>query len=145
MQGCATNQGSLKGRCEALAITSKDDWDNLLANKQYVLVMFTSRFCASCKTMKPSYLGLRKQVRRDTPMVIIDIDKSDRQMCVQALGEVAFVPTFQIYKKGERVAYFMANGKEDLQNQVLQAGLGRRFNLLENSCWSGIVRLAKHA
>jgi len=130
---------------QALVIESMEDWERLLAKRQHVVVMFTSRFCGSCSRMKQSYLTLRRRVRRDTPLVIIDIDTSDKQLCVNALGEIAFVPAFQIYKKGERVAYFMANNDDDLCNKVLDFQLGQRFAMPNLSCWTCLSGFSKKA
>jgi len=145
MQRRAGKDSGITENDGVLSVETMEDWEQLLSRQNNILVMFTSKYCGVCSRMKRSYISLRERVRRDTPLIIIDIDKSDRQLCIQALGEVAFVPTFQIYTKGERVAYFMANGDEDLRTQVFDAGLERRFNPPKLSCWDGLLRGFKTA
>mmetsp|Transcript_119054 Transcript_119054/g.237398 ORF Transcript_119054/g.237398 Transcript_119054/m.237398 type:complete len:160 (-) Transcript_119054:183-662(-) len=67
---------------------SVEERECLFVQRQHIVV---------CHPVKQRYFTLRRQVRRDAPLVLIDINMSDGRLCVKTLGETACVPVLQNY------------------------------------------------
>uniref|UniRef100_A0A7S0B247 Uncharacterized protein n=1 Tax=Pyrodinium bahamense TaxID=73915 RepID=A0A7S0B247_9DINO len=61
---------------------------------------------------------MKDYASKDFILAVVDLEQSDKAVCTSALGEIAFVPAFQIYVGGERADYFIANHENTLKEKV---------------------------
>mmetsp|Transcript_23165 Transcript_23165/g.72898 ORF Transcript_23165/g.72898 Transcript_23165/m.72898 type:complete len:164 (-) Transcript_23165:55-546(-) len=99
-------------------IQTHEAWQRMLAEKRPMIVMFTSKLCGACKLMKGPYSTMKSYLPKDFMLAVVDLDQSDRAITLSALGQVAFVPAFQIYCDGNRVDYFIANHEDMLREKI---------------------------
>uniref|UniRef100_A0A2K5FAH6 Thioredoxin domain-containing protein n=1 Tax=Aotus nancymaae TaxID=37293 RepID=A0A2K5FAH6_AOTNA len=76
------------------------------AGNKLVVVDFSARWCGPCKMIKPS-----------SNVVFLEVDVGDRQD-VASECEVKRMPTFQFFKKGQKVGEFSGANKEKLEATI---------------------------
>eukprot|EP00421_Protoceratium_reticulatum_P017696 CAMPEP_0168391574 /NCGR_PEP_ID=MMETSP0228-20121227/18054_1 /TAXON_ID=133427 /ORGANISM="Protoceratium reticulatum, Strain CCCM 535 (=CCMP 1889)" /LENGTH=158 /DNA_ID=CAMNT_0008404891 /DNA_START=66 /DNA_END=542 /DNA_ORIENTATION=+ len=121
-------------------VRSHTCWEQLLKEKQSVVVMFTSKYCGSCQHMSAVYPILGGVLGKEATLAFVDLDESEQQISEGALGPVAFVPAFQVYKRGVQAGYFMASDEESLHKKLAEAQLTRRHGW---GCLTGLVKAIK--
>ncbi|XP_006864742.1 PREDICTED: thioredoxin [Chrysochloris asiatica] len=97
-------------------IESKGDFHAALssAGDKLVVVDFTATWCGPCKMIKPFYHSLSEKFGN---VVFLEVDVDDCQD-VASECEVKCMPTFQFYKKGEKVGEFSGANKEKLEATI---------------------------
>eukprot|EP00413_Alexandrium_margalefii_P006387 CAMPEP_0204513994 /NCGR_PEP_ID=MMETSP0661-20131031/1811_1 /ASSEMBLY_ACC=CAM_ASM_000606 /TAXON_ID=109239 /ORGANISM="Alexandrium margalefi, Strain AMGDE01CS-322" /LENGTH=164 /DNA_ID=CAMNT_0051519205 /DNA_START=49 /DNA_END=539 /DNA_ORIENTATION=+ len=114
--------GGLQQDSGIVFVQTQVEWQRLLSEKRPAVVMFTSRICGACMAMKGDFLAMASYFpKEDFTLAMVDLDKSDRAITTSALGQVAFVPAFQIYCGGDRLDYFIANDKDTLKEKMDKA------------------------
>eukprot|EP00413_Alexandrium_margalefii_P015585 CAMPEP_0204539850 /NCGR_PEP_ID=MMETSP0661-20131031/17045_1 /ASSEMBLY_ACC=CAM_ASM_000606 /TAXON_ID=109239 /ORGANISM="Alexandrium margalefi, Strain AMGDE01CS-322" /LENGTH=158 /DNA_ID=CAMNT_0051546477 /DNA_START=35 /DNA_END=508 /DNA_ORIENTATION=+ len=113
--------GSSAGDSGISMIRTHKEWQHILATKQPTVVMFSSKMCGMCKVMKTVFQAMPAHAPKDFAFMVVDLDVSDRAVSMSALGEIAFVPAFQIFCDGDRVDYFIANDHDTLKEKIDKA------------------------
>lgn len=90
------------------------EYKKVLADNQYVLVDIGSRYCATCKTVKPILESLRSQYGEKLKIVEIELEESPQ--VIADLKTVKVFPTLIFYQNGKII--FKKDGLGDLKNDV---------------------------
>ena len=80
-----------------------------------VVVDFTAVWCGPCQKIAPFFATLASKYPKKALFVKVDVDELED---VAAGAEVMAMPTFQIYKKGEKVATLTGASEDKLQAMV---------------------------
>nr|XP_048314818.1 thioredoxin-like [Myodes glareolus] len=99
-------------------IESKEAFQEALeaVGDKLVFVDFSATWCGPCKMIKPFFHSLSE---KDSSVVFLEIDVDDCQD-VAAKCEVKCMPTFQFYKKGQKVGEFSGANKEKLEASITE-------------------------
>ncbi|EPQ03674.1 Thioredoxin [Myotis brandtii] len=84
------------------------------AGDKLVVVDFSAAWCGPCKMIKPFFHSLSEKYSN---VVFLEIDVDDCQD-VAAECEVKCMPTFQFFKKGQKVGEFSGANKEKLEATI---------------------------
>ncbi|XP_037678855.1 thioredoxin-like [Choloepus didactylus] len=97
-------------------IESKEDFKSALedAEDKHVVIDFSATWCGPCKIIKPFFYSLSEKYSK---VVFLEVDVDDCQD-VAADCEVKCMPTFQFYKKGQKVGEFSGTNKEKLEATI---------------------------
>ncbi|MFZ0597068.1 MAG: thioredoxin domain-containing protein [Flavobacterium sp.] len=90
------------------------EYKKIIADNEYVLVDIGSKYCATCKTVKPILEDLRTQYGEKLKIVQIELEESPQ--VIADLKTVKVFPTLILYQKGKIV--FKKDGLGDLKNDV---------------------------
>ncbi|MBS7231393.1 sulfurtransferase [Flavobacterium psychroterrae] len=90
------------------------EYKKILVDNEYVLVDIGSKYCATCKTVKPILEDLRTQYGEKLKIVQIELEESPQ--VIADLKTVKVFPTLILYQKGKIV--FKKDGLGDLKNDV---------------------------
>lgn len=99
-------------------IESKEAFQEALAaaGDKLVVVDFSATWCGPCKMIKPFFHSLCDKYSN---VVFLEVDVDDCQD-VAADCEVKCMPTFQFYKKGQKVGEFSGANKEKLEATITE-------------------------
>uniref|UniRef100_A0A5F8A4P9 Thioredoxin domain-containing protein 2 n=1 Tax=Macaca mulatta TaxID=9544 RepID=A0A5F8A4P9_MACMU len=99
-------------------ILSKEDFEASLkeAGERLVAVDFSATWCGPCRTIKPFFHALSM---KHEDVVFLEVDADD---CEEVVRDCAImcVPTFQFYKKEEKVDEFCGALKEKLETVIAE-------------------------
>ncbi|HEY1193808.1 thioredoxin domain-containing protein [Flavobacterium sp.] len=90
------------------------EYKKIIASKEYVLVDIGSKYCATCKTVKPILESLRTQYGEKLKIIEIELEESPQ--VIADLKNVKVFPTLIFYQNGKIV--FKKDGLGDLKNDV---------------------------
>lgn len=90
------------------------EYKKIIADNEYILVDIGSKYCATCKTVKPILEDLRTQYGEKLKIVQIELEESPQ--VIADLKTVKVFPTLILYQKGKIV--FKKDGLGDLKNDV---------------------------
>jgi len=90
------------------------DYKKIIASNDYVLVDIGSKYCATCKTVKPILESLRTQYGEKLKIIEIELEESPQ--VIADLKNVKVFPTLIFYQNGKIV--FKKDGLGDLKNDV---------------------------
>ncbi len=93
---------------------STPEYKKIIADNTYVLVDIGSKYCATCKTVKPILENLRTQYGEKLKIVQIELEESPQ--VIADLKTVKVFPTLILYQNGKIV--FKKDGLGDLKNDV---------------------------
>ncbi|XP_060223840.1 thioredoxin domain-containing protein 2 isoform X3 [Meriones unguiculatus] len=99
-------------------ITGKEDFEETLkeAGEKLVAVDFSAVWCGPCRTIRPHFHSL--SLRYDD-VVFLEVDADDCEQLVQDLN-ILTLPTFQFYKKEEKVGEFSGALLEQLEASIAE-------------------------
>jgi len=94
-------EGLRAKRGGVVAMLSEDDWDAAMALSAEVPVVvdFTATWCGPCQRIKPFFEELAA-AHKGALFVKVDVDELES---VSQAAEVLAMPTFQVYREGQRV------------------------------------------
>lgn len=94
-------------------ILSKEDFELALkeAGERLVAVDFSATWCGPCRTIKPLFHSLSVKYE---DVVFLEVDADECDELVKDL-EIMCIPTFQFYKKEEKVGEFCGAVTEKLE------------------------------
>ncbi|MFD1602392.1 thioredoxin domain-containing protein [Flavobacterium artemisiae] len=90
------------------------EYKKILSENQYVLVDIGSKYCATCKTVKPILESLR--TKYGEKLKIIEIELEESPQVIADLKNVKVFPTLIFYQNGKII--FKKDGLGDLKNDV---------------------------
>jgi len=90
------------------------EYKKIIADNKYVLVDIGSKYCATCKTVKPILEDLRAQYGEKLKIIQIELEESPQ--VIADLKTVKVFPTLILYENGKIV--FKKDGLGDLKNDV---------------------------
>ncbi|MRX38189.1 sulfurtransferase [Flavobacterium sp. LC2016-23] len=90
------------------------EYKKIVADNNYVLVDIGSKYCATCKSVKPILENLRTQYGEKLKIVQIELEESPQ--VIADLKTVRVFPTLILYQNGKIV--FKKDGLGDLKNDV---------------------------
>jgi rhodanese-related sulfurtransferase len=90
------------------------EYKKILAGNEYVLVDIGSKYCATCKTVKPILESIRTQYGEKLRIIEIELEESPQ--VIADLKNVKVFPTLILYQKGKII--FKKDGLGDLKNDV---------------------------
>ena len=93
---------------------SLPEYKKILADNNYVLVDIGSKYCATCKTVKPILESIRSQYGEKLKIIEIELEESPQ--VIADLKTVKVFPTLILYENGKIV--FKKDGLGDLKNDV---------------------------
>lgn len=78
----------------------KDSFQNIIQSETPVLLDFFATWCGPCKAMAPVLSELKQEMGERVRILQIDVDKNlDLAVEMKVMG----VPTFMLYKNGQRL------------------------------------------
>jgi len=120
-------------------IKSTSDWERAMQDKNPTMVMFTSKFCGACQHIKAKLPMVKKELPAEVTFALVDLDEADKAIITSALGQIAFVPAFQVYCGGSRLHYFIASDEDTLRGKLSEVHLDkRRCVRVGYSCFRGL-------
>lgn len=90
------------------------DYKKIISENKYVLVDIGSKYCATCKTVKPILEDIRTQYGDKLKIVQIELEESPQ--VIADLKTVKVFPTLIFYNNGKII--FKKDGLGDLKNDV---------------------------
>ncbi|MBB4802006.1 rhodanese-related sulfurtransferase [Flavobacterium nitrogenifigens] len=90
------------------------EYKKILASNNYVLVDIGSKYCATCKTVKPILESIRSQYGEKLKIIEIELEESPQ--VIADLKTVKVFPTLILYENNKIV--FKKDGLGDLKNDV---------------------------
>lgn len=90
------------------------EYKKIIADNNYVLVDIGSKYCATCRTVKPILENIRSQYGEKLKIVQIELEESPQ--VIADLKTVKVFPTLILYQNGKIV--FKKDGLGDLKNDV---------------------------
>lgn len=93
---------------------SLEEYKKIIAANNYVLVDIGSKYCATCKTVKPILENLRTQYGEKLKIIQIELEESPQ--IIADLKTVKVFPTLILYQNDKIV--FKKDGLGDLKNDV---------------------------
>lgn len=99
-------------------ILTKEDFELALkeAGERLVAVDFSATWCGPCRTIKPLFRSLSLKYE---DVVFLEVDADECEELVRDL-EIICIPTFQFYKKEEKVGEFCGAMKEKLEASIAE-------------------------
>ena len=100
------------------AVSSPEEFNQLLATaaaaNKAIVVDFTATWCGPCKMIKPTFAELSEKIPSVT-FLMVDVDELES---VAADAGISAMPTFRIYKGGEKVDEMCGADKAKLEALV---------------------------
>ncbi|GLD72717.1 thioredoxin-like protein [Lates japonicus] len=99
-------------------VGSLEEFDTILkeAGDKLVVVDFTATWCGPCKHIAPIYEELSKDANNKNVIFLkVDVDEV-QDLCARC--KIRSMPTFQFYKKGEKVEEFSGADPNQLKSKV---------------------------
>lgn len=92
-----------------MKLSSKEQFDALLAGPKPVVVDFFATWCGPCKMFAPTFEAAAEK-HDDIEFLKVDVDEFE-DLAV-SLG-ISYVPTIMLFKSGEKIDYFVGPKKEE--------------------------------
>merc|ERR1712146_357322 len=104
----------LRGGIAQLA--TKEDFDKCLADAgdKLVVVDFTATWCGPCQRIAPVFAKLAEEM---PDVVFVKVDVDENEDTAGACG-ISCMPTFQFYKKAEKVYEFSGASEEKIREAL---------------------------
>uniref|UniRef100_G3TVI3 Thioredoxin n=3 Tax=Elephantidae TaxID=9780 RepID=G3TVI3_LOXAF len=103
---------------KVMVIQSKEEFEAVLkeAGEKLVVVDFSATWCGPCKIIKPVFNALSFKY---DDVLFLEVDADECEELIQECGIVC-IPTFQFYRKEEKVGEFCGALKEELESTITE-------------------------
>ena len=91
-----------------------DEFKALIGGDKYVIIDFTASWCPPCKKIGPYFVGLEDGTQ-NVIMIKVDVDVNGK---ASEQAGISCMPTFQVWKGGEKVEEFSGASEEKLKALV---------------------------
>lgn len=98
-------------------VETKENFDKVIAETEIVIVDFTASWCPPCKMIKPVFEELAKEHQDNAKIKLIKIDVDENSETSEAC-EIKSMPTFMVYKNGEKVEEWGGANEAKLREKV---------------------------
>jgi len=95
------------------SITEIEDFKKELVDNKLVIIDYWANWCGPCKNIAPFYEELSKKY--NACFLKVDIDEAEELS--ESVG-IKCLPTFQIYKNGEKIEEINGADKEKLESAI---------------------------
>lgn len=97
-------------------VRDKEDWDRGMADNKgkTVVVYFKATWCGPCRIITPSFWEFSRNFA-PTVFMMVDMDEADDVASACGIGAV---PTFQVWKAGQRVDEYIGAEKYKLRKLI---------------------------
>ena len=96
---------------------NKDNLNEIVSNKEIVIVQFSASWCGNCRIMKPKFKKMAVE-NNSIRFLIIDAEKNPIS---RKLANVDNLPTFAFFNNGELYSQIQTNKADILLNFVNEA------------------------
>ena len=83
-----------------IKISTKEQFEEILQNNQFVFVDFYADWCGPCKMMAPIVEQFDEATKGEVKVVKIDVDENQD---LSALYKITSIPTLMLFKNGKVV------------------------------------------
>ena len=104
-------------------IQSKQEFDTLLAQEagdKLVVVDFTATWCGPCRAIAPEFERLANKYSESCVLIKVDVDKCSD---VARAAGISAMPTFQFYKRGQKMDGFRGAAATKLEQFIQKYSL----------------------
>ena len=97
-------------------VRDKADWDMemLINNGKTIVVHFNASWCDSCLNIHPSFVEFSRDFK-DMVFLSVDVDDADE---VAEEYDIDTLPTFQVWKNGQKMDEYIGTEKYRLRNLI---------------------------
>jgi thioredoxin 1 len=94
---CADQDEHVRGKSGIQHISDQQQFNNIIANNEYVVVDFFATWCGPCQKMLPIFSDLANDFGGQITFIKIDVQQSS----IASSLSVRSIPTFLFYKNGK--------------------------------------------
>jgi len=91
-----------------------DEFKKVTGEEKLTVVDFTATWCGPCQRIAPAFAKMAEDLP-DIQFIKVDVDENDET--AQACG-IQAMPTFQFYKKGEKLGEFSGASEEKIKEAI---------------------------
>ncbi|KAK9805444.1 hypothetical protein WJX73_007940 [Symbiochloris irregularis] len=97
-------------------VESTADWESSLKEKKMIVVDFSAVWCGPCRMISPYFVQLSEEAAfKDIIFLKIDVDEVGE---VAEKAGISAMPTFQVWKDGQKVDELVGASKEKLKELI---------------------------
>jgi thioredoxin 1 len=94
-------------------VLNKNDLLKILLGNEYVLLIFTAKWCGPCKIIKPLLPELLLNLNANIQPVILDVDENiELYGLLKQKGIIETIPVFLFYKKTQLINNLFSSDEE---------------------------------
>lgn len=101
---------------------TEEQFRKALAEHDFVVVKFTAAWCEPCKKIEPFFASLGRKhggdSRFSSSFVQVDVDDLDN---IAMENKVSMMPTFVVFKKGNKLGSYSGSDKHQLERFVTES------------------------
>nr|XP_031830760.1 protein disulfide-isomerase [Nomia melanderi] len=105
---------------DAVLVLTKDNFDEAIAQNDYMLIEFYAPWCGHCKALAPKYAKAAKKLQEiDSSVKLAKVDATVEFKLAEMHGINAY-PTLKFYRKGAFIDYSDSREVDDIVNWVIK-------------------------
>jgi len=121
-ESCGAKE-SVAGGADAESITTNEQFKTaVLESKKPVVVKFSTEWCGACKSMKPAFEAVAKELADKYSFVEIDAEKAHD---VSKQYGIRGVPAFLFFKDGQKIGEKIGAMTEDVFKEIIESNFSK--------------------